>query len=110
KFKSEKLLKLFETIPNLTPMLLYFKEAFDHGKAENEGNLIPYPGIDNDYDDIKTKLKDIDEKLAQHLAEANNQLRTTKIIYKDVGKEIYQLEVPNSIKVPSDWKKLSRTQ
>ncbi|CAG8542071.1 1112_t:CDS:10 [Diversispora eburnea] len=98
KFKSEKLLKLFETIPNLTPMLLYFKEAFDHGKAENEGNLIPYPGIDNDYDDIKTKLKDIDEKLAQHLAEANNQLRTTKIIYKDVGKEIYQLEVPNSIK------------
>ncbi|RHZ76117.1 hypothetical protein Glove_203g51 [Diversispora epigaea] len=110
KFKSDKLLKLFETIPNLTPMLLYFKEAFDYGKAENEGNLIPYIGIDNDYDEIQTKLKAIDQKLAQHLAEANKQLRTTKIVYRDVGKEIYQLEVPNTIKVPSDWKKLSRTQ
>ncbi|CAG8546606.1 8518_t:CDS:10 [Diversispora eburnea] len=110
KFKSNKLLKLFEKIPNLTPTLLYFKEAFDYGKAENEGNLIPYTGIDNDYDEIQTELKAIDQKLTQHLAEANKQLRTTKVVYRDVGKEIYQLEVPNTVKVPSDWKKLSRTQ
>src|SRR5947208_16888548 len=36
--------------------------------------------------------------------------RSDKIVYKDIGKEIYQLEVPNNIKVPHDWKKLSRTQ
>jgi DNA mismatch repair protein MSH6 len=36
--------------------------------------------------------------------------RSEKIVYKDIGKEIYQLEVPNSIKVPHDWKKLTRTQ
>lgn len=36
--------------------------------------------------------------------------RSDKIVYKDIGKEIYQLEVPNNIKVPNDWKKLSCTR
>ncbi|CAG8613818.1 1745_t:CDS:2, partial [Scutellospora calospora] len=35
---------------------------------------------------------------------------TKSIIYKDIGKEIFQLEVPNTIKVPDNWQKLSRTQ
>ncbi|CAI2182652.1 11047_t:CDS:10 [Funneliformis geosporum] len=86
KFHSVKLLGLFRNVPDLSIMLLYFKEAFDHDQAEKEGKLIPYQGIEQDHDTIQQKL-DV-----------------------DIGKEIYQLEVPNNIKVPHDWKKLSRTQ
>ena len=32
------------------------------------------------------------------------------IVYKDLGKEIYQLEVPAKIKVPKDWTVMSKTQ
>lgn len=35
--------------------------------------------------------------------------RTTKIVYKDLGKEIYQLEMSNKITVPKNWKKTSST-
>ena len=30
--------------------------------------------------------------------------------YKDVGKEIYQLEVPGNVKVPGEWTKLTSTK
>ncbi|CAG8467250.1 7721_t:CDS:10 [Acaulospora colombiana] len=110
QFRSRRLLKLFDSIPDLAPMLHYFRGAFKHEEAENEGHLIPHPGIEKDYDEIKNNLRAIDKQLADHLAEANRKLKTTKIVYKDVGKEIYQLEVPNTIKVPDDWRKLSRTQ
>jgi DNA mismatch repair protein MSH6 len=32
------------------------------------------------------------------------------LVYKDLGKEIYQLEVPAKIKVPKDWTVMSKTQ
>lgn len=36
-------------------------------------------------------------------------IRTTKIVYKDLGKEIYQLEVSNKVSVPKDWTMKSST-
>jgi len=35
--------------------------------------------------------------------------RSTKIVYKVLGKETYQPEVSNKIKVPNRWKKMSGT-
>ncbi|KAF9438134.1 DNA mismatch repair protein msh6 [Entomortierella beljakovae] len=35
--------------------------------------------------------------------------RTPKVVYKDLGKEIYQLEVSNKVSVPKNWKKMSGT-
>ncbi|CAG8558122.1 14662_t:CDS:10 [Funneliformis caledonium] len=110
KFYSDKLLGLFRNVPDLSSILLYFKEAFDHDQAEKEGKLIPYHGIEQDYDTIQQKLSAVEKLLDDHLKETRKLLKSDKIIYKDIGKEIYQLEVPNNIKVPHDWKKLSRTQ
>lgn len=39
----------------------------------------------------------------------NACFRTTKIVYKDLGKEIYQLEVSNKVSVPKDWSMKSST-
>lgn len=32
-----------------------------------------------------------------------------RVTYKDIGKDIYQIEVPKAVKVPSDWIKMSNT-
>ena len=37
-------------------------------------------------------------------------IRHRGLVYKDLGKEIYQLEVPAKIKVPQDWTVMSKTQ
>ncbi|PKK75027.1 DNA mismatch repair protein Msh6 [Rhizophagus irregularis] len=110
QFYSGKLLKLIGSVPDLSPMLLYFKEAFDHDQAEKEGKLLPYPGIEQDYDEINQKLCTVEKQLDDYLKETKKLLKSDKIVYKDIGKEIYQLEVPNGIKVPNDWKKLSCTR
>lgn len=37
------------------------------------------------------------------------QTRCSSLAYKDLGKDIYQIEVPKGVSVPSDWIKLSNT-
>ncbi|KAG9301665.1 hypothetical protein G9A89_016736 [Geosiphon pyriformis] len=110
KFESKKLLSLFARMPDLSSDLEYFKNAFDHKVAETEGNLIPYSGIESDYDEINDTLKKIDQQLAKHLLDVKKSLGVTKAVYKDVGKEIYQIEISNAIRVPDDWRKLSSTK
>lgn len=35
--------------------------------------------------------------------------RCSRVVYKDLGKEIYQLEVPKGVRVPNEWMQLSKT-
>jgi hypothetical protein len=88
---------LFEAMPDLSPMLLYFKEAFNHDQAEKKGNdfliivlyckyiiftapvqigeLLPYPGIEQDYDAINQKLRTVEKQLDDHLKETRKLLK-----------------------------------
>ncbi|GJJ79056.1 DNA mismatch repair protein MSH6 [Entomortierella parvispora] len=109
QFKSRKLASVLDELPDLTEHLEYFKEAFDHKVAATEGDIIPHPGFAEDYDANSDTLKQLDSEFAQHLEKAKRDLKTTKVIYKDLGKEIYQLEVSNKIAVPKNWKKMSGT-
>ncbi|KAF9286408.1 DNA mismatch repair protein msh6 [Mortierella alpina] len=109
QFKSNKLASVLAELPDLTEHLNYFKEAFDHKVAAAEGEIMPCPGFEQDYDDIDETLKQLDVEFAQHLEKAKRELKTTKVIYKDLGKEIYQLEVSNKVAVPKNWKKMSGT-
>ncbi|CAG8589017.1 12391_t:CDS:10, partial [Gigaspora rosea] len=109
-FKSIRLKQLFESFPDLKPMLTHFNKAFDHEKAYKEGNLLPYPGVESDYDEIINRMAEVNKQLDGHLEDSKKLLKTSKIVYKDIGKELFQLEVPNTIKVPDHWQKLSRTQ
>ncbi|CAG8434233.1 1760_t:CDS:10 [Ambispora gerdemannii] len=104
-FKSQKLLQLFEIVPDLNSKLDYFNRAFDC-------NLIPYPGIENDYDRINETIRKIIQQLDNYLVEVKARYRysPSKVTYKHIGKEIYQLEIPHIYRVPDDWKKLSSTK
>ncbi|KAG0213342.1 DNA mismatch repair protein msh6 [Mortierella sp. GBA30] len=108
-FKSSKIASVLAELPDLTEHLDYFKDAFDHRVAETEGEIIPNPGFAQDYDDIDDTLKRLDSEFAAHLEKAKRELKTTKVAYRDLGKEIYQLEVSNKVAVPKNWKKMSGT-
>ncbi|CAG8445223.1 11757_t:CDS:10 [Ambispora leptoticha] len=108
-FKSQRLLQLFEMVPDLNSKLDYFNSAFDYEEATTS-NLIPYPGIEIDYDEINETLRKINQQLQNHLTEVKRKLGIPKAVYKDVGKEIYQIEIPIKVKVPDDWRKLSGTK
>ncbi|KAF9340478.1 DNA mismatch repair protein msh6 [Linnemannia elongata] len=109
QFKSKKLASVLDELPDLTEHLNYFAEAFDHKVAQAEGDIIPHPGFAEDYDANNEVLNNLDSQFAQLLDKVKRELKTTKIVYKDLGKEIYQLEMSNKITVPKNWKKTSST-
>ncbi|KAF9427910.1 DNA mismatch repair protein msh6 [Podila epigama] len=109
QFQSKKLASVLDEMPDLSAHLAYFKNAFDHNIARTESRVEPHPGFAEDYDEIENTLKRLDSDFAAYLEKAKTILKTTKVIYKDLGKEIYQLEVSNKVPVPKDWKKMSGT-
>ncbi|KAG0289330.1 DNA mismatch repair protein msh6 [Linnemannia gamsii] len=109
QFQSKKLASVLDELPDLTEHLNYFAEAFDHKVAQAEGDIIPHPGFADDYDANNEVLTNLDSQFAQLLDKVKRELKTTKIVYKDLGKEIYQLEMSNKINVPKNWKKTSST-
>ncbi|CAJ0650325.1 6592_t:CDS:10 [Entrophospora sp. SA101] len=109
-FSSIKLIQLMNKLPDLKSELSYFMDAFDHKTASEKGELIPVKGIDAEFDRINEVLKNIEKQLDDHLTAMKRKLGCDKLIYKNVGKEIYQIEVPNNTQVPNNWQRLSRTQ
>ncbi|KAF9348583.1 DNA mismatch repair protein msh6 [Mortierella sp. NVP85] len=109
QFESKKLISILDEMPDLTDYLDYFYKAFDHQVALEEGEIVPFPGFADDFDANNDALKQLDSELAAHLDKARRELKNPKIVYKDLGKEIYQLEVSNKIKVPTHWTKMSGT-
>ncbi|ORY03012.1 DNA mismatch repair protein Msh6 [Basidiobolus meristosporus CBS 931.73] len=109
-FTSKRLVFLLNSYPDLTDTIKYFNEAFDHEKAEKEGTVVPHLGVEDDYDAVVKQLQDIEDQFAFHLKDCRKKLNSSKIEYKDLGKEIYQIEVPKNIKVPDNWIKLSQTK
>ncbi|GBM44069.1 DNA mismatch repair protein Msh6 [Araneus ventricosus] len=88
--------------PDMTNELKYFEEAFDHEVAKKQGNIIPSPGVDKEYDfataEIAKMLKEFDTFLAEQRRSLN-----CKVSYVGTGKNRYMLEVPENRKVPSEF-------
>ncbi|KAF2815507.1 DNA mismatch repair protein MutS [Mytilinidion resinicola] len=102
--------QLISSMPNLAGTLKKWKSAFDREKAKSEGVLVPEPGVEEDFDDSQQAIDECQADLEKLLKKARRDLNSTAIIFKDNGKEIYQLEVPNKIKgIPKDWDQMSAT-
>lgn len=102
--------QLISSMPDLSGALQHWKEAFNRTKANADGILVPEPGVEEDFDEsqerIENCLKDLDDLLKQ----VRRDLGSTAIVYRDNGKEIYQLEVPMKVsKVPKHWDQMSAT-
>ena len=103
--------RLMDSMPDLATPLKTWKTAFDHAKAKEHGLLIPEPGADGDFDDSQARIEEIHGELDKLLKKARKDLGSNAIVYRDNGKEIYQLEVPVKVKgIPSKWSQMSATK
>src|SRR5436190_14853861 len=78
------------------------EEDFDESNAK----------LDQLLDDLETFRKGYQQKY-KYFPALNSCLtfaRSNKICFKDLGKEIFQIECPVGISVPSNWRLLSSTK
>ena len=100
---------LISSMPKLQGPLDFWKNAFDRRKAREEKLLIPERGIEEDFDSSQEELERIKGELVALLHEKKAALNCKGLKYTDIGKEIYQMEAPKSVKVPSSWRQMSAT-
>ncbi|KAL2676569.1 hypothetical protein Neosp_010332 [[Neocosmospora] mangrovei] len=102
--------RLISSMPNLEEPLSFWRSAFDRRKARDDKLLIPERGIEEDFDESADRIEEIKQQLDELLAEKKKEFKCKLLNYRDVGKEIYQLEAPKSVKVPSNWRQMSATK
>lgn len=102
--------RLISLMPDLEEPLSYWRTAFDRRKAREEKLLIPERGIDEDFDESLGRMDEIKGQLNELLSAKKSELKCKTLKYTDVGKEIYQMEAPKSVKVPTSWRQMSATQ
>ncbi|KAK5635602.1 hypothetical protein RRF57_011314 [Xylaria bambusicola] len=101
--------RLISSMPDLNEPLSYWKSAFDRKKARDEKMLVPERGIEEDFDSSHDTIVDIKNDLQSLLTQKKAELKAKSLKFTDVGKEVYQIEVPKSVKVPKDWQQMSAT-
>lgn len=102
---------LISKMPDMEELLTKWNAAFDHAKAKEAGLLIPERGVEKDFDESQELIESILADLERLLKKTRKDLGSNDIVYRDNGKEIYQLEVPVKVKnVPKNWDQMSATQ
>ncbi|XP_001382177.3 DNA mismatch repair protein Msh6 [Monodelphis domestica] len=82
--------------PELTTELNRWDTAFDHEKARKTGIITPKAGFDSDYDHALADIKDNEQSLLEYLEKQRKRIGCRSIVYWGVGKNRYQLEIPES--------------
>lgn len=102
--------QLISAMPDLDGCLKHWKTAFDRSKAKEDGLLVPERGVEEDFDASQDHIEQILADLEGLLKKTRRDLGSNAIVYRDNGKEIYQLEVPIKVKgVPKSWDQMSAT-
>ncbi|GKT41379.1 DNA mismatch repair protein msh6 [Colletotrichum spaethianum] len=101
--------RLLASMPNLSEPLSYWKTAFDRKKAKDERIFIPERSIEQDFDNSQDRIEEIKQELQTLLGKKKSELKCKTLKFTDVGKEIYQIEAPKAVKVPSNWRQMSAT-
>lgn len=102
--------QLISSMPDLAGSLQQWKHAFDKVQAKETGILVPEPGVEQDFDDSAEAISQCELKLEHALKQAQKELGSSAVVFRDNGKEIYQFEVPIKVKnVPKSWDQMSAT-
>lgn len=113
--------RLVSAAPDLHEKIEYWQSAFDWDEAESSkdengkqlpGKFVPIAGVEAEFDASLRCMEEIESQFEPLLREYSKKLKSSKLAYKNLGqsKELYQIEVPVSIKVPADWEQLSATK
>lgn len=92
-------------LPDVRPTIKHFETAFDWSEAEKTGRILPCEGVDKDYDVANRSVREIEIDLGKHLEMQRKFFGSDMINYVTVGKEQYQIEIPESMlaKVPQEY-------
>lgn len=101
--------RLIGSMPNLKEPLGYWETAFDRKKARDDKLFIPERGIETDFDESQDHINRIKRDLNLLLEKQKTALKSKNLKFTDVGKEVYQIEAPKTVKVPSGWRQMSAT-
>ncbi|KAB5584913.1 muts domain V-domain-containing protein [Coniochaeta sp. 2T2.1] len=101
--------KLVASMPDLKEPLSYWETAFDRKKARDEKLFIPSRGFETGFDESQDLIERIKRDLNALLDKQKAVLKAKTIKFTDVGKEVYQMEVPKAVKVPASWRQMSAT-
>ncbi|KAI8143577.1 muts domain V-domain-containing protein [Fennellomyces sp. T-0311] len=113
RLNSTLLKSICDKFPDIRAKVDHFHNAFIKTEIEIDYQkvltIIPKDGVDQEYDDLRDQINATHKKFESHLLQKKKELKCTQLTYKDLGKEIYQMEAPKSLKVPGNWIKLSST-
>ncbi len=101
--------RLVASMPDLKEPLSFWKSAFNRRKAREEKTLIPERGIEEDFDNSHDQIVEIKDDLQKLLDSKKVELKNKTLKFTDIGKEVYQIEAPKTLKVPKDWRQMSAT-
>ena len=68
--------------------------SFDLATAKTEGLIIPFAGAAPEFDLVSQQIAQIQLELDSYLQEQRIKFKCASIRYKDLGKELFQLEIP----------------
>ncbi|KAI9093843.1 muts domain V-domain-containing protein [Phlyctochytrium arcticum] len=110
EFTSLRLKRIFTAgLPTeLQESLQYFREAFDRPTALSNDTIELHSGYDAEFDKALQEVERLEQALETHRLECQKSLKC-KVTFKDMGKELFQMEVPKSTKVPRNWQIKSNT-
>jgi hypothetical protein len=64
-----------------------------------EGKIIPRPGVDEEFDSAQAAVMEVEAEAAEHLNDVSKTL-SIRVVYFGSDKRRFQLEVPESVRVP----------
>ncbi|SPC64145.1 related to MSH6 - DNA mismatch repair protein [Ustilago sp. UG-2017b] len=109
-FETQVIDDLLQSIPSVSSMARDLQSSF---KVAEDGSFTPIEGAFEPYDRAEVAIAEVEAQLESEIESYRQQLKLTavKCAWKHLGtKDIFQIEVPISTKVPSNWTKLSGTK
>ncbi|KAL0481889.1 DNA mismatch repair protein MSH [Acrasis kona] len=106
------LIQLVNDTPDIDPIVQKFNQMFNHAEARSTGNIIPAPGANPQYDECTKNISELESTLNAFLAECAKKVKlpVSKVNFKHIQKQLYQVEVPHQTKVPDDWAMITQTK
>ena len=105
---------LFEQFPlqSLSAVIDEFSKAFNWKVALAESSIIPFPGAYPEYDRATEEVSEIERELNAYLEEQKKRFACRDIQYRDLGKELFQLEIPVAYceNISSEFVAMSKTK
>nr|WJN24935.1 mismatch repair protein [Tranzscheliella williamsii] len=101
---------LLASVPSISTAARELQSSF---KVTEDGSFHPNEGVFEAYDRAEAAIDEIESKLEEEIEAYRKQLKLTsaKCAWKHLGtKDIFQIEVPISTRVPPNWVKLSGTK